>query len=74
MGAEDFGEFGRAAKIPSVIFWVGGTPPKRYEEAKGDATRLPSLHSSLWAPDREPTLKTGVAALTLATLEALGKP
>jgi amidohydrolase len=74
MGAEDFGEFGRAAKIPSVIFWVGGTPPKKYEEAQGDATRLPSLHSSLWAPDREPTLKTGVAALTLATLEALAKP
>jgi hippurate hydrolase len=37
-------------------------------------TKLPSLHSSEWAPDREPTLKTGAAALTVAALELLGKP
>ena len=40
----------------------------------GDMTKLPSLHSSEWAPDREPTLKTGAAALTVAALELLGKP
>ena len=34
----------------------------------------PRLHSSEWAPDREPTLKTGAAALTVAALELLGKP
>jgi len=37
-------------------------------------TKLPSLHSSEWAPDREPTLKTGAAALTIAALEVLAKP
>ena len=71
---EDFGEFGRAAGIPSLIFWLGGTEPARFEAARGDLTRLPGLHSSLWAPDREPTLKTGAAALTVAALELLGKP
>jgi hippurate hydrolase len=74
MGAEDFGDFGRAAKAPSVIFWVGGTEAGKYAEAKGDLTKLPSLHSSLWAPEKEPTLKTGAAALTLGALALLGKP
>jgi hippurate hydrolase len=74
MGAEDFGDFGRAASCPSVIFWVGGVPKARWEEAKGDPRRLPSLHSSLWAPDREPTLKAGASALAVGALELLGKP
>ena len=74
MGAEDFGDFGRTAKAPSVIFWVGGTEKGKYDEAKGDLAKLPSLHSSLWAPEKEPTLKAGAAALTLGALELLGKP
>ncbi len=74
MAAEDFGDFGRAARIPSLIFWLGAVEPRRFEAAHGDATRLPGLHSSEWAPDREPTLKTGAEALTIAVLELLGKP
>lgn len=74
MGGEDFGDFGKAAKCPSLIFWLGATEPGKFAAAKGDMTRLPSLHSSEWAPDREPTLKTGAAALTVAALELLGKP
>ncbi|MXZ33747.1 MAG: amidohydrolase, partial [Acidobacteria bacterium] len=31
----------------------------------------PSLHSSRYAPDPEPTLKTGVKALTSIALELL---
>jgi hippurate hydrolase len=74
MGAEDFGDIGRAAGAPSVIFWVGGVEKARYDAVNGDPTQLPSLHSSLWAPDKEPTLKTGAGALTIAALELLGKP
>ena len=74
MGGEDFGEIGTAAKIPYVLFWVGGTEPKKFAAAGGDMTRLPYIHSSEWAPDREPTLKTGTAALTVGALELLGKP
>ncbi len=74
MGAEDFGDFGRAGQFPSVIFWVGGVEAAKYEAVAGDITKLPSLHSSEWAPDREPTLKTGAAALTVAALELLGRP
>lgn len=74
MAAEDFGEFGRAAKVPSVMFWLGGTERKRFEAAHGDATQLPGLHSSLWAPDPEPTIKTGAGALTVVVLDLMGKP
>ncbi|MFY9552241.1 MAG: amidohydrolase [Thermoanaerobaculia bacterium] len=74
MGAEDFGEIGAAAGIPYVLFWVGGADPQKIAAARGDMTRLPYLHSSEWAPDREPTLKTGTAALTVAALELLRRP
>lgn len=71
MASEDFGEFGRAANVPSLEFWLGATPAGKYEAAQGDVTKLPGLHSSEWAPDPEPTLKTGAAALTIAAIELL---
>jgi hippurate hydrolase len=74
MGGEDFGEIGDAAKIPYVMFWVGGTEPGKFAAAQGDLSSLPYLHSSGWAPDRVPTLKTGTAALAIGTLELLGRP
>ncbi len=73
MGAEDFSEYGRAG-VPAVLIWVGGVNPGKYEAAMAAGTPLPSLHSSEFAPDREPTIKTGVATLTTAALELLGKP
>jgi hippurate hydrolase len=73
MAGEDFGEFGKAAKAPSFMFWVGGVPAAKLAEVQGDTSRLPSLHSALWAPDPQPTLKAGAAALTVGVLELLGK-
>ena len=73
MGGEDFSEYGRAG-VPATIFWVGAVDPKKYEAAKAAGTALPSLHSPLFAPDRERTLRTGVSTMTLAALELLGKP
>ena len=73
MGGEDFSEFGRAG-VPATMFWVGAVEPKKYEASKAGGPRLPSLHSSEFAPDREATLRTGVRTVTLAALELLGKP
>jgi amidohydrolase len=73
MAGEDFGEFGLAAKCPSLDLWVGATAPEKLAAVHGDVNRVPSLHSSEFAPDRGPTLKTGVSALTIAALEVLGK-
>jgi hypothetical protein len=35
---------------------------------------LPGLHSARFAPDRQPTIRTGVTVLTVAALELLGRP
>ncbi|MBB4210837.1 hippurate hydrolase [Rhodothalassium salexigens DSM 2132] len=72
MGAEDFSHYGNTPEdIPSVMFWLGGTPPEaiRAAEAKGES--VPSNHSPYFAPDPEPTLTTGVEALTAAVLELM---
>jgi hippurate hydrolase len=74
MVAEDFGELGKAASAPSVMFRVGAAEPTRYAEATRKGEQVPSLHSSTFAPDRERTIKTSVAVLTLSALELLGKP
>jgi hippurate hydrolase len=73
MASEDFSEYGRAG-VPAVMLWVGGVNPAKYDAAKAAGSPLPSLHSSLWAPDYSPTIRMGVSSLTLAAMELLGKP
>lgn len=73
MGGEDFGLYGRTPqKVPICMFWLGAVAPQKMEASKKPGgPRLPSLHSSRYAPDPEPTLKTGVKALTSIALELL---
>ena len=40
-------------------------------EAKKSGKQLPGLHSSLWAPDRKPTLMTAMRVEVTALLEAM---
>lgn len=75
MGGEDFSRYGRQEpKIPSVMFWLGGVDPMQVKRAQAGKINLPSLHSPLFAPVPEPTLKGGVHAMTTAALELLAKP
>ena len=48
MGGEDFGEFGRAAGVPSLMFWLGATPPGKFAAARATRRRSPDCtpHSS----------------------------
>lgn len=74
MASEDFGQF--AAAVPgaqSMIFWVGGTPQAKWDAAKGDVSKLPGLHSPLWAPDAEAVVATATEAMTAAALDILAK-
>ena len=75
MGGEDFSQFGRTGeKIPTMMMWVGGLDPAAYRAgADGSGPIPPGNHSPLFAPVPEPTLKTGVQAMTAAALELLGK-
>ena len=75
MGAEDFGLLGRTEyKIPVCIFWLGAVEPERFQEHQRTGAPLPALHSSQFLPALEPTLKTGVSAMTAAVLELLAPP
>jgi len=72
MGAEDFSQYA-ASGVPILMMWVGAVNPDTLERARRDGTMLPGLHSSLFAPDAEATIMTGVEALVTAAREALGK-
>jgi metal-dependent amidase/aminoacylase/carboxypeptidase family protein len=61
MASEDFSYF-TAQGVPSFYFGLGGAEPGKYAEAKAAGANLPSNHSPLFAPDVEPTLRTGIAA------------
>ena len=70
-GAEDFSRFAEAG-VPILMMWVGAMNPQTLERAQRDGTVLPGLHSSLFAPDAQPTIMTGVEALVIAAREVLG--
>jgi metal-dependent amidase/aminoacylase/carboxypeptidase family protein len=74
MVGEDFGRYVLAApEAQSLIFWVGGVPQAKWQEAGGDITRLPSLHSPFWAPDAEAVIGTATEAMTAAAINILKK-
>ncbi|MFG2720330.1 amidohydrolase [Streptomyces sp. NPDC048416] len=70
-GSEDVGLFGTHAEVP-VCYWLfGGADPAVYGAAAAAGTLdedIPSNHSPFFAPLVEPTLTTGVTALTTAAL------
>jgi hippurate hydrolase len=71
MGSEDFGIFSLDHKIPAVIFWLGAYDPAKVAESERTGVALPSPHSPFFAPLPEPTLRTGVTAMTDAALALL---
>ncbi len=74
MGGEDFSEYGLAEpKIPSFLFRLGTIDKARLEAAKQAGKNLPSLHSSEYWPVPQPTIDTGIAAMTAAVRELLRK-
>lgn len=74
MGGEDFSQFGRTVdKVPVCLFRVGAVDPVKVAESLRTGVALPSLHSSRFAPLPEPTIKTGITAVTATALDLLGK-
>jgi amidohydrolase len=74
MGAEDFSEYGMTKdKVPLCMFWLGTQPPDVIAAAKAKGTNLPSLHSPYFKPVPEPTIVTGVTAMTSTVIGLLKK-
>ena len=72
MASEDFCHFSlENHQIPICMFWLGAVDPAKLAESKRTGTPLPGLHSSLWAPVPEPTLRTGAKAMTSAVLDLM---
>ena len=70
--SEDYSEFVLAG-VPSVYFGIGGYDPAEIAKAKAEGRQIPSNHSPFFAPTPEPTIRTGVEAMTLAILNVTGK-
>jgi hippurate hydrolase len=73
--SEDFGSFGAEWGVPSVFWYVGGTDADAYraaQQAGRIAEDIPTNHNPRFAPVIHPTLETGVQAITIAALDALG--
>jgi amidohydrolase len=70
--SEDVGLLATAAGAPCVYWLLGGADPALFTqvssiaEAEAIIRSLPSNHSPLFAPVIEPTLRTGIPALTSA--------
>ena len=77
-GSEDVGLLATAAGVPCAYWLIGGSDPGLFagvttvDEARAIVDGLPSNHSPLFAPVVEPTIRTGVAALTTAARAWLG--
>ena len=59
--SEDFSYFVKEG-IPGFYFSLGGADPEKLAQAKAAGTTLPSNHSSVFAPDVEPAMETGITA------------
>jgi len=69
MGAEDFGLFGQGG-VPTFMFRLGTIPADRMAAFKA-GTPLPSLHSALYHPEADPSIRTGVRSMAAAVVALL---
>lgn len=71
MASEDFGYLSMDQKIPAIQFTLGAVDPAKVKRSEETGVPLPSLHSALFEPLPEPTLRTGIKAMTAAVLELM---
>lgn len=73
MGGEDFAQYARTeARIPTFMFWVGGTTQARLDDYAARGIAPPSNHSPLFAPDDpQETITQAIEAMTAVSLDIL---
>ena len=72
MASEDFSLYALEDPRPPIcMLTLGAADPEKLKEANEKGTRLPGPHSSEFAPVPEPTIRTGVKAMTTAVLDLL---
>ncbi|MFN0205310.1 MAG: M20 family metallopeptidase [Planctomycetota bacterium] len=72
LGAEDFGHYSLPDhSIPCVMLWLGTVSREKIEANEKSGAPLPSLHSSLYAPEIHPTIETGVKAMATIVMDRM---
>ncbi len=74
--SEDFSDIPQALGVPYTYWGIGGIDPALYEKAKAAgrvSQDVPVNHSAKFAPQLQPTLDIGTAAMTVAALAWLGQ-
>lgn len=71
--SEDFSLLASEIGVPSVFWNFGGVDPKKWQqyEREKDSKLITNPHQANYAPVEEPTLKTGIDAMSLAALTFL---
>jgi amidohydrolase len=69
--SEDYSEF-IIAGVPSLYWSLGGYDPKVIADYRAKGQEPPGNHTPQFAPIPEPTIRTGVEAMTLAVLNVMG--
>jgi amidohydrolase len=70
MGGEDFSQFGLAG-VRAVLLHVGAVDAAKLEASRKSGVPVPGVHSPLWAPEREPTIKAAISAETAILMDLL---
>lgn len=70
MGGEDFSRYGLAG-VPIFMFKLGSIAPQRLEAMSKAGKPLPTLHSALYYPDPELTIRTGLTAMSAAVRDLM---
>jgi amidohydrolase len=74
MASEDFGEWALPDhSVPIFCFWLGASDPAKVAESERTGVPLPATHSPNFAPIPEPSIRTGVTAMTAMSLALLNK-
>lgn len=72
MGGEDFGLFAKTAGVPGFMFVLGVVDEARFEASKKPGGEpLPTVHSSKFRTEPEPTIRTGARCMTGLALSLL---
>jgi hippurate hydrolase len=72
MVGEDFALYSlEDHSVPSTIVWLGAVDPAKLARSRETHVPLPTLHSALFAPVPESTIRTGITAMTAAVLELM---
>jgi len=70
MPSEDFSRVQKAG-VPTLALRIGAVEPATLAAAENSGATLPGLHSPLFAPDRERTLKAAITAEVLSLRELM---